>query len=92
MWKHLAHPNIVSLLGVTITPKFQLISDWMSGGDLPGHIKKNPDSDRLKLVGILTVFVPYLLLSPVIRSCKRPLLPPLLQCDSRGPQGGVWLP
>ena len=51
MWKYLTHPNIVPLLGVTTTP-FQLISNWMSGGDLPGYIKKNPDADRLKLVGV----------------------------------------
>ena len=41
MWKHLTHPNIVPLLGVTVSP-FQLISTWMSGGDLPGYIEKNP--------------------------------------------------
>ena len=92
MWRRLKHPNIVPLLGVTITPKFQLVSDWMSGGDLPEHLKKNPDADRLKLVGIPPVaLIPYLLLSPVIRRCKRPLLPPLLQCDSRRPQRGTWL-
>ena len=51
MWKHLTHPNIVPLLGVTITP-YQLISTWMSGGDLPGYIEKNPNADRLKLVGV----------------------------------------
>ena len=50
MWKYLTHPNIVPLLGVSTTP-FQLISNWMSGGDLPGYIKENPDADRLKLVG-----------------------------------------
>ena len=41
MWKYLTHPNILSLLGVTITP-FQLISTWMPGGNLPEYIKKNP--------------------------------------------------
>ena len=51
MWKYLTHPNIVPLLGVSTTP-FQLISNWMSCGDLPGYIKKNPDADRLKLVGV----------------------------------------
>ena len=45
MWKHLRHPNVLPLLGVTMTPKFQLISNWMSGGDLPGYIEKNPDGD-----------------------------------------------
>jgi len=50
MWKHLTHPNILPLLGVTITP-FQLVSNWMSGGDLPEYIEKHPDVDRLVLVG-----------------------------------------
>lgn len=43
------HPNIVPLLGSTITP-FQLISDWMPGGDLLEYIKNNPDAYRLGLV------------------------------------------
>jgi len=50
MWKRLTHSNIVPLLGVTITP-FQLISDWMSGGDLPEYLKKHSDVNRLDLVG-----------------------------------------
>ena len=50
VWKRLTHPNILPLLGVTITP-FQLVSNWMSGGDLPDYLKKNSDADRLKLVG-----------------------------------------
>ena len=51
MWKHLTHPNIVPLLGVTMAP-FQLILDWMPGGDLREYIKENPDADRLGLVGL----------------------------------------
>jgi len=51
MWKRLAHPNIVHLLGITIAP-LQLISNWMSGGDLSEYIKKHPDTDRLGLVGV----------------------------------------
>ena len=47
----MTHPNIVPLLGITITP-FQLISNWMSGGDLPDYIEKNPDADRLVLVRV----------------------------------------
>ena len=62
MWKHLRHSNILSLLGVTITPKFQLISNWMSGGDLPGYIKKNPNADRLKLVGVPPITITQCLL------------------------------
>ena len=61
VWKCLAHPNIVPLLGITIsivpllgmtiTP-LQLISEWMPGGDLPEYIEKYPDANRLGLVGI----------------------------------------
>jgi len=58
MWKYLTHPNILPLLGITISP-FQLISDWMPGGDLPEYIRKNPDVDRLGLVCISpVVFTP----------------------------------
>ena len=49
VWKHLAHPNIVPLLGVTIDPP-QLISDRMPGGDLTEYIVNHPDTDRISLV------------------------------------------
>jgi hypothetical protein len=51
VWKHLAHPNIAPLLGVTIDP-LQLISDWVSGGDLTGYITNYLYADRLGLVGV----------------------------------------
>jgi serine/threonine protein kinase len=54
MWKHLTHPNVLLLLGVTIDG-FQLISNWISGGHLPGYIKKNSDADRLGLVRVLSL-------------------------------------
>ena len=70
MWKHLTHPNVLPLLGVTITPP-QLISNWMSGGDLPEYIKKHSDTDRLRLVGIPpVVFIPRLLLSQLLDVAK----------------------
>ena len=69
MWKRLVHPNILPLLGITIAP-LQLISNWMSGGDLPDYIKKHPEADRLELVGTpSTVLLPRLLLLPAIRCC-----------------------
>ena len=50
MWKRLMHPNISPLLGVIVN-HFQLISNWMSGGNLGEYIKNNSDVNRLKLVG-----------------------------------------
>jgi len=67
MWKHMTHPNVLPLLGITITP-FQLISNWMPSGDLPEYIKRNPDADRLGLVGVHPLAFPLLLLVlPAIR-------------------------
>lgn len=85
------HPNIVPLLGVTIE-HFQLISNWMSGGHLLDHIKENPDADRLRLVGIfLVILTPHSLLLLAMRFSQWPLLSPLLQHRSWGPQGCMWL-
>ena len=53
VWKHLAHPNIVPLLGVTIDPP-QLISDRMPGGNLIEYIASYPDADRISLVSHLS--------------------------------------
>ena len=78
MWKRLTHPNVLPLLGVTID-HFQLISDWMSGGDLLCYIKNTSDVDRLGLVGIYpAVLIPRLLLLIAIGHRQGPLLPPFL--------------
>ena len=53
VWKHLAHPNIVPLLGATIDPP-QLISDRMPGGSLTEYIVSHPGADRISLVGDLS--------------------------------------
>lgn len=58
VWKRLTHPNILPLLGTTITP-LQLVSDWMPGGDLPSYLKKNPNADQVGLVGVLPVESPH---------------------------------
>ena len=51
-WEHLKHRNILPLLGITVAP-LQLVSHWMSGGDLREYIKKNPSAHRVGLVGSL---------------------------------------
>ena len=52
MWRHLTHPNIVPLLGITLEP-LQLISAWIPGGELTDYIANNPYANRLALVGVL---------------------------------------
>ena len=57
MSKHLTHPNIVPLLGVTTEP-LELISKWMSGGELPEYIMRQPNADRLALVCFVSTMTP----------------------------------
>jgi len=89
VWKNLAHPNVVPLLGVTTDP-IQLVSGWMPDADLTGYITSHPDADRFSLVGVPSI-VPreMLILYLAIRCCERPQLSPLLQRRSRGSQGGM---
>jgi hypothetical protein len=54
MWKRLVHPNIVPLFGITLEP-LQLISAWMSGGELKEYIIRHPNTNRLKLVCLLLI-------------------------------------
>ena len=90
MWKRLKHPNILPLLGITFTP-LQLISSWMSGGDLPEYIKKRPDANRVGLVGVPHVgLIPSLLPLTAIRRREGPLLSSFLPYNSRRPQGSAW--
>ena len=51
VWKHLTHPNIVPLLGVTVDP-IQLVLE--SDVDLTRHLGNQADADRLSLVGVLS--------------------------------------
>ena len=89
VWKHLAHPNIVPLLGVTTDPP-QLISDWICDGDLTEYIASHPDADRLSLVRVPSIALYYMLIrSPVIGRRGRSQLSALLQHDSRKSQGST---
>ena len=51
LWKHLSHPKIVPLLGVSIAPR-QLISFWTPGSNLLDGIK-NLNPDKLGLVSVV---------------------------------------
>ena len=51
MWKHLKHPNILPLLGVTVSEhRFAMISEWMENGNINEFIKKDPYAKPIELV------------------------------------------
>ena len=90
LWKRLKHPNILSLLGVTIHPP-RLISDWISGEDLPSYIETNPGADRVGLVRVppCVTVTPRQLQPPAVRCCEGSRLSPFSQRGSWRPQGGT---
>jgi hypothetical protein len=52
-WKTLRHPNILPLIGVTMSEaQFAMISDWMVNGNINDFVKAHPDANRLELVGL----------------------------------------
>ena len=54
MWKTLRHPNVLSLIGVTMTEtQFAMISEWMANGNINDFVRVHPDVDRFGLVGSL---------------------------------------
>ena len=53
MWKSLRHPNVLPLMGVTMTEvHFAMVSEWMADGNIKEFVKANPDMDRLGLASL----------------------------------------
>ena len=51
MWRALRHPNVVPLLGATMTEnRFVMVSEWMVRGDINEFVKTDTNVDRLRLV------------------------------------------
>ena len=57
-WKHLSHPNIFPLLGVSMSADpypFLILSEWMPNGNVMQYARSNPEANRLRMVGPLAV-------------------------------------
>ena len=60
VWKTLRHPNVLPLLGVTMTEnRFVMVSEWMVKGDINEFVKANINADRLELVRPLFRFLAF---------------------------------
>ena len=54
-WKYLSHPNILPLLGVSVSADphcFRILTEWMPGGNVVQYAKSNPEANRLGLVSV----------------------------------------
>ena len=52
MWSALRHPNVLPLLGATMTgTQFVMVSEWMVNGNINEFVEAYPDADRFELVG-----------------------------------------
>lgn len=56
-WRHLIHPNILPLLGVSeVADYFDILTEWMPHGNLMQYAKLHPEVNRLELVSTTDIF------------------------------------
>ena len=60
-WRTLRHPNILPLLGVTMTnDRLVMVSEWMANGNINEFVEANMSTDRVGLVCLLFTPLPSL--------------------------------
>ena len=58
-WKHLRHPNVLPLLGVTVSERrFAMVSEWMEHGNIHQFVEKDKDTNRTELVRRFSIPTP----------------------------------
>jgi hypothetical protein len=56
IWNTLHHPNVLPLLGVTMTKhRSTIVSRWMANGSINKFLKVHPTASRLELVRLPAV-------------------------------------
>ena len=59
-WHALRHPNVLPLLGVTMTEsRLVMVSEWMTKGNINQFVKENTKANRLGLVCFLLKVSPF---------------------------------
>ena len=74
VWKHISHPNILPLLGVSFSThpySFRMVSPWMKNGDVMEYTRSNPSANRLQLVSAL-VYQPRIRPPALLTICSSP--------------------
>jgi serine/threonine protein kinase len=57
VWKTLRHPNVLPLLGVTVTEnRLVMVSEWMDNGNINEFTAVDTNADRLELVRFFLPF------------------------------------
>jgi len=52
-WKHLRHPNILPLIGMTVSTQwFAMVSAWMENGNINEFVGKDQHVNRIELVRV----------------------------------------
>ncbi|KAF9783954.1 kinase-like domain-containing protein [Thelephora terrestris] len=62
VWKHLSHPNILPLLGVSFPAnphRFRVLTEWMPNGNIMQYAKSNRTANRLQLLSEVMSGVTY---------------------------------
>ena len=58
VWKHLSHPNILPLLGASLSTRpyysFRMVSPWMKNGNVMEYTRSNPSTNHLRLVSMFS--------------------------------------
>ncbi|KAG9018735.1 hypothetical protein FRB90_010203 [Tulasnella sp. 427] len=49
IWMRLEHPNVVPLVGFTITEEIALVSPWFERGNVSKYLEAHPDANRMRL-------------------------------------------
>ena len=53
MWGTLYHPNVLPLLGVTMSKnEFTMVSEWMENGNITEFVEAHTDVNPFRLVGL----------------------------------------
>ena len=55
MWKSLHHPNVLPLLGVTVSDgHFAMVSEWMTNGNINEFVKAHRNVNWFEPVGFFS--------------------------------------